>query len=129
MVPIQERVSVVNLFEHGVHLEELRASGISVPQEEVMEPVRHDRVLTVHESSNRLKHRFEVVLFRSSAKYDVEMRILFRVPVVHVELVPELNGSVGEGPNQTNYSDQSSVRMLSNFSALQTFEPKFRKFR
>ena len=26
---------------------------------------------------------------------------------------PELKGSVGEGPNQTNYSDRSSVRILS----------------
>ena len=32
---------------------------------------------------------------------------------------PELKGSIGEGPNQTNYSDQSSVRIL----------PKFRNFR
>ena len=28
------------------------------------------------------------------------------------ELRPELKGSVGEGPNQTNYSDRSSVRIL-----------------
>ena len=28
----------------------------------------------------------------------------------------ELKGSVGEGPNQTNYSDRSSVRILSKFS-------------
>ena len=28
---------------------------------------------------------------------------------------PELKGSVGEGPNQTNYSDRSSVRILSKF--------------
>ena len=27
----------------------------------------------------------------------------------------KLKGSIGEGPNQTNYSDQSSVRILSNF--------------
>ena len=29
--------------------------------------------------------------------------------------VPELKGSIGEGPNQTNYSDQSSVRILAKF--------------
>ena len=28
---------------------------------------------------------------------------------------PELKGSVGEGPNQTNYSDRSSVRILAKF--------------
>ena len=27
----------------------------------------------------------------------------------------ELKGSIGEGPNQTNYSDQSSVKILSKF--------------
>ena len=27
----------------------------------------------------------------------------------------QLKGSIGEGPNQTNYSDQSSVRILANF--------------
>ena len=31
-------------------------------------------------------------------------------------LEPELKGSVGEGPNQTNYSDRSSVRILAKFS-------------
>ena len=29
--------------------------------------------------------------------------------------LPELKGSIGEGPNQTNYSDQSSVRILAKF--------------
>ena len=28
---------------------------------------------------------------------------------------PELKGSVGEGPNQTNYSDQSLIRILAKF--------------
>ena len=28
---------------------------------------------------------------------------------------PELKGSVGEGPNQTNYSNRSSVRFLAKF--------------
>ena len=28
---------------------------------------------------------------------------------------PGLKGSVGEAPNQTNYSDQSSVRILAKF--------------
>ena len=28
---------------------------------------------------------------------------------------PKLKGSVGEGPNQTNYSDRSSVRILAKF--------------
>ena len=32
-----------------------------------------------------------------------------------VAYVPELKGSIGEGPNQTNYSDRSSVRILSKF--------------
>ena len=29
--------------------------------------------------------------------------------------VPELKGSIGEGPNHSNYSDRSSVRILSKF--------------
>ena len=29
---------------------------------------------------------------------------------------PELKGSIGEGPNQKNYSDRSSVRILTKFS-------------
>ena len=29
---------------------------------------------------------------------------------------PKLKGSVGEGPNQTNYSDRSSVRIRSKFT-------------
>ena len=33
------------------------------------------------------------------------------------EFQPKLKGSVGEGPNQTNYSDQSSVKILSKFNA------------
>ena len=28
----------------------------------------------------------------------------------------ELKGSIGEGPNQTNYSDRSSVRILAKFN-------------
>ena len=48
-------------------------------------------------------------------------RLLRRVRVavggVHVheaprQRAPGLNGSIGEGPNQTNYSDRSSVRIL-----------------
>ena len=31
---------------------------------------------------------------------------------------PGLKGSIGEGPNQTNYSDRSSVKILSKFFAL-----------
>ena len=31
----------------------------------------------------------------------------------------ELKGSVGEGPNQTNFSDQSSVRILAKFRNFQ----------
>ena len=31
-------------------------------------------------------------------------------------LPAKLKGSVGEGPNQTNYSDRSSVRILAKFS-------------
>ena len=34
---------------------------------------------------------------------------------VGARLEPELKGSVGEGPNQTNYSDRSSVRILAKF--------------
>ena len=32
-----------------------------------------------------------------------------------VRFAAELKGSVGEGPNQTNYSDRSSVRIRSKF--------------
>ena len=32
-------------------------------------------------------------------------------------LEPRLKGSVGEGPNQTNYSEQSSVRILAKDNA------------
>ena len=39
---------------------------------------------------------------------------------------PELKGSIGEGPNQTDYSDQSSVRILSKF---RNFRKKIQKFR
>ena len=33
----------------------------------------------------------------------------------HVESLPELKGSIGEGPNHSNFSDRSSVRILSKF--------------
>ena len=32
-----------------------------------------------------------------------------------LELQAELKGSIGEGPNHSNFSDQSSVRILSKF--------------
>ena len=35
--------------------------------------------------------------------------------VAYVEFYAELKGSIGEGPNQANYSDQSSVKILSKF--------------
>ena len=38
---------------------------------------------------------------------------------------PELKGSVGEGPNQTNYSDQSSVEIFAKF---RNFPQKIQKF-
>ena len=38
----------------------------------------------------------------------IDMQLLHRVR----RLVLELKGSVGEGPNQTNYSDRSSIRIL-----------------
>ena len=37
----------------------------------------------------------------------------------------ELKGSIGEGPNQTDYSDQSSVRILAKF---RNFARKLKKF-
>ena len=40
----------------------------------------------------------------------------------------KLKGSVGEGPNQTNYSDRSSVRILSKITS-GMFARKFKKFR
>ena len=50
-------------------------------------------------------------------------------------LQPGLKGSVGEGPNQTNYSDQSSIRILGiEIKPRKTISPsrilsKFRNFR
>ena len=35
--------------------------------------------------------------------------------ILRRECDPELNGSVGEGSNQTNYSDRNSVRILAKF--------------
>ena len=39
---------------------------------------------------------------------------------------PKLKGSVGEGPNQTNYSDRSSVRILSKINS-RIFSRKLKK--
>ena len=33
-------------------------------------------------------------------------------PLIRLQSASKLKGSVGEGPNQTNYSDRSSVRIL-----------------
>ena len=51
------------------------------------------------------------------AMQDGATPLLFATLKGHKEVVstPESKGSVGEGPNQTNYSDRSSVRNLSNF--------------
>ena len=69
-----------------------------------------------------------------SAKWSVHLKTATYLPLfIHLELlehlhhllergrlelpvlVPKLKGSVGEGPKQTNYSDLSSVRILSKF--------------
>ena len=42
-------------------------------------------------------------------------RLLNAVLAQEPVCAPGLKGSVGEGPNQTNYSDQSSVKILSKF--------------
>ena len=45
-----------------------------------------------------------------------------------VALLPKLKGSVGEGPNQTNYSDRSSVRILAKFRNFQFSLENFKRW-
>ena len=66
------------------------------------------------------------------AMHDGATPLLLATLKGHKEVVstPELKGSVGEGPNRTNYSDRSSVRILSKFIFyFSDFRTKFRNSR
>ena len=67
----------------------------------------------------------EAVLAKAQGPRDAEGGRAAPAPVV-VQWDPELKGSVGEGPNQTNHSDRSSVRILGIQRKLLS---KFRNFR
>ena len=58
---------------------------------------------------------------------DLQVTIIYARPQVDAEQEAGLKGSVGEGPNRTNYSDQSSVRILSKFKHLSWKIQNFRK--
>ena len=47
-------------------------------------------------------------------------------PAATRQCEPKVKGSIGEGPNHSNFSDESSVRILSQNSGM--FARKFKKF-
>ena len=64
---------------------------------------------------------------RREAQLTVGAVAELRDRVVH-RREPKLKGSIGEGPNHSNFSDRSSVRILSKFRNFRWKIQKFRKF-
>mmetsp|Transcript_43839 Transcript_43839/g.104466 ORF Transcript_43839/g.104466 Transcript_43839/m.104466 type:complete len:461 (-) Transcript_43839:1469-2851(-) len=72
VVFVQEGVSEVNFTKRGWKLPVLSRSGVSVSEEEIMEPVRYNCVLIVHQAPDRVKDGLEVVLLRLSSHHKVQ---------------------------------------------------------
>ena len=70
---------------------------------------RRDAILTAHALAMRRKHLLLECLKDPGASAHVRSRVLQALSTLPET---ELKGSVGEGPNQTNFSDRSSVRIV-----------------
>ena len=78
-------------------------------------------VALVHPPGWDIEGRIFMVIHISDVGARIRRVLFGQDDCYDMENDPELKGSVGEGPNQTNYSDRGSVRILSKL--------KFRSFR
>ena len=75
--------------------------------------IKLDDLLKDFAAEDKARAEADAEAERERARADGEAQDLFHFLQPPPE--PELKGSVGEGPNQTNYSDQSSVRIFAKF--------------
>mmetsp|Transcript_144 Transcript_144/g.310 ORF Transcript_144/g.310 Transcript_144/m.310 type:complete len:1317 (+) Transcript_144:450-4400(+) len=90
VVLVDERVTEVNLVQLGRQLPVDRRARVAVAEEEVVQPVGHDRVLAAHQAADRVEDGLEVVLLRLAAHHAVQRR----VDVAHLALGHGLQISV-----------------------------------
>mmetsp|Transcript_72115 Transcript_72115/g.168979 ORF Transcript_72115/g.168979 Transcript_72115/m.168979 type:complete len:488 (-) Transcript_72115:1383-2846(-) len=83
VVFVQEGVSEVNFTQNGWKLPVLSRSGVSVSEEQIMEPVRYNCVLVVHQAPDRVKDGLEVVLLRLAAQDEVQVAVDLGLPRRH----------------------------------------------
>lgn len=90
VLEVQESVVEVQRSRLLRHLRVVRRSGIAVAQENVVKPLRDD-TFGVHQMTDRLQHRLEVVLLRLATHEDVEALVnIVAAGLQRVHVVPVL---------------------------------------
>mmetsp|Transcript_25448 Transcript_25448/g.67258 ORF Transcript_25448/g.67258 Transcript_25448/m.67258 type:complete len:778 (+) Transcript_25448:1764-4097(+) len=82
VVLVDERVTEVDLVQLGRQLPVQRRARVAVPEEEVVQPIGHHRVLAVHQATDRVEDSLEVVLLRLAAHHAVQRGVDLRQPAL-----------------------------------------------